>query len=236
MAKGKVTKESVFEEIQEKGFEGKTFRNQSKLFYSQELIREGKIKKICSRYYIPEFAPNPEKIYNRVKESGKNGISLKKFEKELIKPMVQKGAIKTVYKKYYLSELAPLKSKEVVERLVSRGTLQRLGKTYYILVEERVEPQLVEVPSFLEFAKSVQEIYLRMAGEYRQSVRILQLVEELLTQTDIPKAIAEKWIVELPRVFLGRVDLRPFPGEKGLRLDDGSEVARIYLERGIVGL
>ncbi len=234
----KVTKESVYEEIREKGHEGKTLRSEEKKSFCQTLLREGKIKKVGKRYYSPEFAPTAEMVYRKVKEAGEDGASLKTVEKELVKPLIQEGKVKYVYKKYYLSKFSPLKQKEVVERLLSGGKLKRLGKTYFIFIEDTFgpPPPPVEIPSFLEFAKRVQDIYLRMAGEYRQSVKIMPLIEELISKMNIPRIVAEKWILELPRIFLGRVDLRPFPGERGLKMEDDSEVARIYLERGIVGL
>ncbi|KYK31956.1 MAG: hypothetical protein AYK19_16020 [Theionarchaea archaeon DG-70-1] len=282
----KVTKESVYEEIEKAGEKGKTFRNEEKKSFSQGLLREGRIKKVGKRYYSPEFAPTAEMVYQRIEKAGKDGIALKEFEVELIKPLIhegrikkiekayyaakfaptaemvyqriekagkdgialkkhevelikpliQEGKIKYVYKKHYLSKFSPLKQKEVVEYLLSSGKLKCLGKTYFILIEDDIGPPPVEIPSFLEFAKKVQEIYLRMAGEYKQSVKIMRLTEELISKMDISKTVAEKWILELPRIFLGRVDLRPFPGEKGLKMENGSEVTRIYLERGIVGL
>lgn len=241
MAKEKeATKESVYEEIRERRFDGKMYRKESKLSLSEELVKEGKIKKIRSKYYAPEFAPTAEKVYKKVEEAGKDGVSLNAAEKELIEPLKEEGKVKTAYQKYFLPEYAPLTKKEVVERLLDSGYLKRMRSKYlFVRGFESVKPEVKREerpPSFLEFAKRVQEIYLRMAGEYRQSVRIMPLIEELTSKMDITRITAEKWILELPRIFLGRVDLRPFPSERGLKMEDGSEVARIYLERGIVGL
>lgn len=237
----KVTKESVYEEILERGSKGKRLRAEKKKPFLNELLEEGKIKKVRYNFYIPEFAPTKEKVYQKVKEAGKNGVSLNITERELIEPLVKQGKVKKAYRKYYLPKYAPLYQKEVVERLLKNGYLKKMKSRYIFIrpldekIVSRIEPS-IKVPSFLEFAKTIQEIYLRMAGEYRQSIKIVPIIKELTERTSIPRKAAEKWILELPRIFLGKVDLRPFPGEEGLIMEDGSKVARIYLERGIVGL
>lgn len=234
----KITRESVYEYIRKKGYAGFAARSPEKLSFLQELLQEGEVKKVRHLYYLPEYAPTPQKVYEKLDKAGRDGVSLNTTEVCLLEPFLDRGEVRKVYKKYYLKEYSPLKQKEVIERLVGREKLKPLGKTYYILTDDSSPSRegAGKVPSFLEFAKKVQETYLHMSGEYRRSVKIRSLVDELTSRMDIPKSMAEKWIVELPRIFLGRVDLRPFPGEEGLKLDDGSEVARIYLERGLVGL
>jgi hypothetical protein len=237
----KITKESVYEEILESGSKGKALTSEKKIPYLNELLEEGKIKKVRYSYYIPEFAPTTEKVYQKVKEAEENGVSLNITERELIEPLVKEEKVKTAYRKYFISEYAPLYQKEVVKLLLDKEYLEKVESRYVFIrpldgeSERRIEPS-IKVPSFLEFAKTIQEVYLRMAGEYRQSIKIVPLIRELTAKTDIPKKAAEKWILELPRIFLGKVDLRPFPGEEGLVMEDGSKIARIYLERGIVGL
>jgi hypothetical protein len=230
----RATRESVYEETRERGYGGFAPKNKDKISLLNELLREGKVEKVRNRYYLPEYAPTPQEVYDKIEEAGNDGVSLDTTEVYLIKPFVDRGEVRKVYTRYFLKEHSPLKQKEVIEHLLNEKRLKPLGKTYYILIDGFLPPG--RIPSFLEFAKKVQEIYLHMAGEYRRSVNIRSLVNELTPGMGISKSLAEEWVVELPRIFLGRVDLRPFPGEGGLKLDDGSEVARIYLERGLVGL
>lgn len=230
----RVTRESVYEEIRQRGYGGFAPKSKVKISLLGELLSEGKVKKVRNRYYLPEYAPTSQKVYDKIKKAGRDGVTLDTAEAYLIKPFVDNGEVRKVYKKYFLKKYSPLKQKEVIEHLLDIRKLNPLGKTYYILVDDFSPPG--RVPSFLEFAERVQEVYLRMAGEYRRSVNIRSLVNELIPGMGISKSLAEEWVMELPRIFLGRVDLRPFPGEEGLKLDDGSEVARIYLERGLVGL
>jgi hypothetical protein len=235
----KVTKESVYEEILESGSKGKALTSEKKMPYLNELLEEGKIKKVRKSYYIPEFAPTTEKVYQKVKEAGKNGVSLNITERELIEPLVKEGKVKTAYRKpkYFLRKHAPLYKKEVVEYLLDEGYLKK-KKSRYIFVRD-LEPGKIEpkkVPSLFEFLKTLQKIYLRRGKGYQESVRIIPLVEELTSEMDISRATVEEWILELPRMFIGVVGLRQFPGEPGLELEDGRKISRIYLEREIVGL
>lgn len=172
------TRDSVYEEIKKAGEKGKALRAKSKMPYLEELLREGKIKKVGSKYYLPEIE-------------------------------------------------VPLGQRQVIERLLSIGHLKRSGKKYII-----VEPE----PSFSEFIETLQDIYLRKGKGYQESVSILPLVEELASEMGLPRKLVEKWILELPRIFIGVVGLRLFTGEPALELEDGRKVSRIYLEREIVGL
>ncbi|MGD2248008.1 MAG: hypothetical protein PVF58_06350 [Candidatus Methanofastidiosia archaeon] len=236
----KYTKESVYEEILESGSKGKRLTSEKKMPYLNELLEEGKIKKVRYNYYIPEFAPTTEKVYQKVKDAGKKGVSLNITERELIKPLVKEGKVKTAYRppKYFLRKHAPLYKKEVVERLLDKGYLKKI-KSRYIFVRDLEEPGKMEpkkVPSLFEFLKTLQKIYLRRGKGYQESVRIIPLIEELTSEMDISRATVEEWILELPRMFIGVVGLRQFPNEPGLELEDGRKISRIYLEREIVGL
>ncbi len=238
MAKSKISKESVFREVRKTGKKGKRLSAKSKMPFLEQLEREGEIKKIDSKYYATEIIPRPEEIYEEVERAAENGTVLLPLDVYVAQHLIREGKIKKSGKKYYYWRFAPLTQKDVIARLLSDGILRRSGRKYVIVVGpgERPLPRPLEVPSFSEFAETLQNIYLRKARGYRQGVNILSLIEALTSEMDISEALAKKWILELPRTFVGVVDLRPFPGEPGLKLEDGTEVSRIYLERGIVGL
>lgn len=231
-------RQPIYREIQKAGQKGKEFKSEEKKLICEELVRDGRIKKIGKKYYLPEFVPDPQMVIEKIRNAGEDGISLSPIESEVLKVSKDKMKIRKIGDKHYYEGFGPLKQKEVIKRLLDGGKLIPSGKNSYILVKAPVPPRPppVEVPSFLEFVKKVQDVYLNIAGEYRRSVNIRSLISELAQRMGISEPLAEKWIIELPRIFLGRVDLRPFPGEEGLKLDDGSEVARIYLERRLVGL
>ncbi len=289
--KSNITKDSVYEEIRGKGHNGKKIQaNERKLPYAQELVGEKKIEKVGSKYYTPEFAPSPEMVYRKIKEAGKDGITLKKPETDLTKALIHEGKVKIVdkkyyasefvleivyrkikeagkdgitlkkpetdlaqalilegkikeiggkkeTKKYYLPEFAPLSKEQAISHFLDTGYLRKSGKNYFLVrrpLPDSQEP--AKLPSFSEFVETLQKIYLRKTGGYKQSTSILPLLEELESKIGISEALAKKWILEMPKIFIGIVDLRPFPGEPGLTLENGREVSRIYLERGIVGL
>jgi hypothetical protein len=94
----------------------------------------------------------------------------------------------------------------------------------------------METPSFLEFLEVFQSLYLDEARGYQRSVSIEPLISEIIKKTNLSRSLVEKWILELPHIFIGSVDLRPFPGKPGLYLEDGTEINRIYVERELVGL
>jgi hypothetical protein len=232
----KVTKESVYEEIRKAGPKGKALRAKSKMPYLEQLQEERKIKKVKSKYYAMEIIPPSKEVHKKVEEAEYNGTPLPPIEVEVVKHLISDGKIKKSGKKYYLPEFLPLTQKKVIERLLREGILKRSGKKYIIIEPGGERPSFMRIPSFQEFAETLQDIYLRKASGYRQGINIHSLIEALTSEMDISKALAEKWILELPRVFVGVVDLRPFPGEPGFRLKDGTAVSRIYLERAIVGL
>lgn len=234
----KITKESVYEEVKKGGIKGKRLSAQSKLPFLEQLVREGKIQKIDSKYYDSGIIPTPEEVYEKVKRAAWNGIPLLPLEVHKVQNLMRDEKVKKVGKKYYLSLYEPLTQKKVIEKLLTSGYLKKSGKKYVIMEPGDVPPESLppKVPSFFEFVKTLQHVYLRKAQSYRQGVNILSLIEALVSEMNVSEALAKNWILELPRIFAGIVDLRPFPGERGLTLKDGTEVSRIYLERGIVGL
>jgi hypothetical protein len=237
MAKKKApTKDSVYEEIRKTGKKGKALTAKSKISHLKQLQKERKIKKVKSKYYAMEIIPTSKEVYKKVEEAEYDGTPLLPIEVNIVKHLISDGKIKKSGKKYYLSEFLPLTQKQVIERLLREGILKRSGKKYIMMKPGGERPSFVKAPSFHEFAETLQGIYLRKASGYRRGVNIHSLVEAMTSEMDISKVLAEKWILELPRVFVGVVDLRPFPGEPGLRLKDGTDVSRIYLERAIVGL
>ena len=233
-----ISKESVFKEVRKAGKNGKKLSEKSKLPFLEQLENERKIKKIGSKYYATEIFPRPEEIYEEAKRAAENGTVLLPLDVHVAQHLIGEGKIKKSGRKYYYWRFAPLTQKDVITRLLDDGILKRSGRRYIVVTKpvERPLPRPSEVPSFSEFAETLQNIYLRKARGYRQGVNILSLIEALTSEMDISEALAKKWILELPRTFVGVVDLRPFPGEPGLKLEDGTEVSRIYLERGIVGL
>lgn len=231
----KITKESVYEEIRKADKKGKKLSAKSKIHYLEQLEKEGEIIKIDSKYYAADVIPTPEEIYEKVEESEYNGTPLLSLEVHVVQHLIRDGKVKKVGKNYHLSGFVPLTQKGVIERLLGNGYLKRSGRKY-VIIGSTGQPSLVKVPSFFEFVETLQDIYLRKAREYRQGVSILPLIEALVSEMDISRNQAKKWILELPKTFVGVVDLRPFPGEPGLKTKDGAEVSRIYLERGIVGL
>jgi hypothetical protein len=191
MAK-KHTKQSIYKEIQKKGPRGIAFRKKEKKSFAEELVKEGKIKKIGGRYYPDE-------------------IDL---------------------------DFVLLGQKEVVQRLLDLEVLEKSGKKYVFTEKFRLlhGPSIQTKFSFSEFLETVQDLYLREAGHYRESVRLTPLIDNLISKLGIPRDLAEKWILELPKIFIGIADLRPFTGEHGIMLKNGTEVTRIYLSRELVGL
>jgi hypothetical protein len=175
-----------------------------------------------------------ESVYGEIRKAGSKGKALRaKSKMPYIGELLGERKIKKEGSKYYLWEIEiPLGQKRVVERLLKNGLLRKSGKKYIIVKT----PELTGIPSFLEFVETIQKIYLRKARRYREEIRILPLIEELVSEMDITEILAKKWILDLPRIFIGIVDLRPFSDERGLKLENGTEVSRIYLERGIVGL
>lgn len=234
----KITKESVYEEVRKAGIKGKKLSATSKISHLEQLVREGKIQKINSKYYDSGIIPTPEEVYEKVKRAAWNGAPLLPLEVREVQNLMRDEKVRKVGKKYYLPPYEPLTQRKVIERLLTSGYLKRSGKKYVImpLGDFPPEPLPPKVLSFFEFVKNLQHVYLRKAQSYRQGVNILSLIEALISEMNISEALAENWILELPRIFAGIVDLRPFPGEQGLTLKDGTEVSRIYLERGIVGL
>ena len=234
----KPTKESVYEEIRKAGKKGKGLSAKSKIFYLEELLKENKIQKIDSKYYITEIIPPSSEILGRVKEAAENGVSLQPLEVYVVKSLIREGKIKKVGKKYYLPDFEPLTQKKVIEHLLDTRILKKTGTKYIFVrsLDKEPLPESPEVPSFVELVETLQKVYLRKAREYRKGVPILPLIDELAQEMNISRALVEKWILELPRIFIGIIDLRSFPGESGLTTDDGTEISRIYMERGIVGL
>lgn len=177
--------------------------------------------------------PTKESVYEEVRKAGKKGTALSsKFKIPYLEELLREEKIKKVGKKYYLPEIEVLYGRnQVIDYFLSNGYLRRSGKKYVIKT-----PEKAKIPSFLEFIEALQNIYLRNVGEYRRSINILSLVEELSSEINLPRALTEKWIFELPKIFIGIVDFRLFPDEPRLELDNGVEVSRIYLDREIVGL
>jgi hypothetical protein len=188
----KYTKQSIYKEIQKKGLNGMAFRKKEKESFAEELVKEGKVKKIGERYYPGE-------------------INL---------------------------DFVLLGQKEVVQRLLDLEALEKSGKKYMFTEKIRLlhGPLVQPKFSFSEFLETVQDLYLREAGHYRESVRLTPLIDNLTSKLGIPRDLAEKWILELPKIFIGIVDLRPFTNEHGITLKNGTEVTRIYLSRELVGL
>lgn len=247
----KATRESVYLKTRESNSRGYAPRSKESIFFLEELLREGKVKKIGKKYYIPEVVPELEEVFNEIKEAGSRGVHLSSLEASVVQPLLDEGKIKAVgktikEKKYFLSEFAPLWPKEIVERLLDLAVLRKSGKKFVFtqkisLVHEplpNVEPEVSqEKPSLLEFFEAVQDLYLRRAGQYRESIPLMPFIRDLASQVSISRDLAEKWILELPKIFIGIVDLRPFGGEEhGLLLRDGTEVTRIYISEGLVGI
>lgn len=237
-SKKPITKDSVYEEIRKGSYDGKTIKANVKAFpYAQELVGEGKVKKVGSNYYDSTIVPSPGQILQKISSAMENGTTLTPLEAEVAKSLVSEEKIKKVGSRYYASEFAPLTQKEAIKRLLDTGYLRKSGKKYLLVKKPLPASQEpAKLPSFFEFVETLQKIYLHKTGGYKQSTSILPLLEELKSKIEIPEALAKKWILEMPKIFIGIVDLRPFPGEPGLTLENGREVSRIYLERGIVGL
>ena len=237
----KITEESVYEEIKKADKKGKGLSAKSKIPYLEQLLRKGEIIKVGKKYFAADIIPSPEEIYEKVERAAWNGTPLLPLEVNAVQDLVRDQKIIKVGKKYYLRRYESLTQKKVIERLLDSGILRKIG-TRYVIVREPGEkpppekPIPSKIPSFSEFVEVLQDIYLRKAREYRRSISIMPLLEALTSEMDIPRDLAEKWILELPQLFIGIVDLRPFPGEPGLKKKDGTEVSRIYFERGIVGL
>jgi hypothetical protein len=188
----KHTKQSVYKELQDRGLIGIAFTSKEKKSLAEELIREGKVKKIGRGYYSSDID----------------------------------------------FDFIPLEQAGVIQRLLELKTLEKSGKKYIFTEKIRLlrEPSVQPKFSFSEFLETVQELYLREAGHYRESVRLTPLINNLISKLGIPRDLAEKWILELPKIFIGIVDLRPFTNEHGITLKNGTEVTRIYLSRELVGL
>ncbi len=233
-----ITKESVYEEVRKAGKKGKEIKATKKIPYREELLRENKIQKIKSKYYATEIIPSTHDIFTAVEEAAEKGAVLLPLEVHVVTSLIREGKIKKEGKKYYLPDFVPLNSTQVAESLLKFGYLGKSGKKYIFIrrLDKKPPPEPPEIPSFAEFVETLQKIYLRKARRYREEVRIFSLLEELTSEMVISRKGAEKWILELPEIFIGIVDLRPFSGEDGLKLKSGAEVSRIYLERGIVGL
>ena len=239
MARDKTyTKESVYEEIRKVGKKGKGLTAKSKIPYLEELLRGNRIQKINSKYYATEIIPPSHEVFTTVEESAEKGAALLPLEVHVAKSLIHEGKIKKVGRKYYLPDFVPLNSTQVAECLLKLGYLGKSGKKYTFIrrLDKKPPPEPPEIPSFVEFVETLQKIYLRKAREYRKGVTILPLIEELAHEMNISRALVEKWVLELPRIFIGIIDLRSFPGESGLVTEDGTEISRIYMERGIVGL
>ena len=237
----KITEESVYEEIKKADKKGKRLSAKSKIPHLEQLLRKGEIIKVGKKYFAADIIPPPEEIYEKVERAAWNGTPLLPLEVHVVQDLVRDQKIKKVGKKYYLRRYEPLTQKKVIERLLNSGILRKIGRKYVIVREPGEKPPAEKpipskIPSFSEFVVVLQDIYLRKAREYRRSISIMPLLEALTSEMDIPRDLAEKWILELPQLFIGIVDLRPFPGELGLKKKDGTEVSRIYFERGIVGL
>jgi hypothetical protein len=232
--------EEIYEKVERAAWNGTTLLP-LEVHVVQDLVRDQKIKKVGKKYYVADIISRPEEIYEKVERAAWNGTTLLPLEVHVVQDLVRDQKIKKVGKKYYLRRYEPLTQKKVIERLLNSGTLRKIG-TKYVIVREHGEKAPIEkpipskIPSFSEFVEALQDIYLRKAREYRHSISIISLLEVLTSEMDISRDLAEKWILELPQIFIGIVDLRPFPGEPGLKKEDGTEVSRIYFERGIVGL
>jgi hypothetical protein len=126
------------------------------------------------------------------------------------------------------------------KELLKEDKIQKINSGKKCIFVRRLDieppPEPSEIPLFAEFVETLQKIHLRKTRRYREEVRILPLLEELTLEMDISRKVAEKWILELPEILIGIVDLRSFSGGAGMKLESGAEVPRIYLERGIVGL
>jgi hypothetical protein len=222
--------DDVYKKIERAGEKGtKLAAFEAKI--SKHMLDKGDIVKVGSLYCLPEYVPDPDEVYKKIERARESGTDLAPLEIEVIKPFVKKRNIKKVGKKYYIPDYEPLGREKVIEKLLNNRILKKVGKKY-IFLPKPPEP----IPSFAEFVETLQKIYLRKAGGYRKSINIVSLVEAVTSEMDVPRKVAEKWILELPRIFVGTVDLRPQPGEPGLNLEDGTEISRIYLERGLVGL
>jgi hypothetical protein len=184
-----------------------------------------------------------QSICKELKKKGPNGIAFSNKEKiRLAEELVREGKVQKIGERYYSDDidldLVPLEQKEVVQRLLDLEALRKSGKKYIFTEKVRLlhgSSGQLEF-SFSEFLGTVQNLYLREAGHYRESVRLTPLINNLISKLGIPRDLAEKWILELPKIFIGVVDLRPFAGEHGIKLKNGIEVTRIYLSREIVGL
>lgn len=234
----KPTKESVHEEIKKAGKKGKKLTAKSKISYLEELSKEDRIQKIDTKYYATEIIPSSSEVLTRVKEAAEKGAALLPLEVHIVKSLIREGKIKKVGKKYYLPDFEPLTQKMVIEHLLDNRILKKTG-TKYIFVrkpDKGPPPEPTEIPSYAQFVETLQKTYLRKAREFRKGIALLPLIEELAQEMNMSRKLVEKWVLELPRIFVGIVDLRSFPGESGLMREDGTEISRIYMERGIVGL
>ncbi|MGC1122226.1 MAG: hypothetical protein WBA22_14140 [Candidatus Methanofastidiosia archaeon] len=252
----KHTKQSIYKEIQERGPSGMAFRKKEKKSFAEELVREGKVKKIGEKYYSSDIdlssiasrrtkqsVCTKQSVYEEIQEKGLDGKTFRSEEKKsFAEELVREGKVKKIGGKYYSGDIdldfMPLKQERVIQRLLELETLKKSGKRYIFTEKIRLlrEPSVQPEFSFSEFLETVQDLYLREAGHYRESVRLTPLINNLTSKLGIPRDLAEKWILELPKIFIGIVDLRPFTGEHGIMLKNGTEVTRIYLSRELVGL
>lgn len=236
----KITLDSVYKEIAKAGEKGKTLNAQSKMGFIHELLHTGKISQIGKKYFISSIIPSKETIYRKIENAAEKGISLSPLEKAIAQDFVNKGTIQIATKRYYLASWAPRNQKATIEWLLEQGSIKKVGTKFVISGRvqgpPRIQPVPIEHPSFLEFVEAFQKIYRYLAGGYQRSVSIVPLIDNIREQTTLSRDLIEKWVLELPHIFVGSVDLRPFPGEAGISLKDGTEVNRIYVERELVGL
>ena len=236
----KITLDSVFEEIEETKERGKYLRAKSKMNYINQLLQMGKVKQIGKKYFCSAIVPSVDTIYQKIEAAKENGIDLSSMEKAIAEDLVKEGKVKKVYNKFYSDKFAPRTQKDTIEQLMDEGFIKKVRKKYVILGKKidylPVKPVQKDIPSFLAFLETFQNLYVHEAQGYQRSVSIIPLINDIINRTNLSRNIIEKWILELPRIFIGSVDLRPFPGEPGLYLEDGTEVNRIYVERELVGL
>lgn len=134
-----------------------------------------------------------------------------------------------VYRRTISNEVRKMQDEQI-------RTISFDGLEIQVIVKGKKETEPI---SFLDFTEAIQKEYLSLSGgRYQESIKLLPLIEGVMHRTGISRPQIEKWILELPRIFWGKVDLRPFGKEDGpgLYFSDGTEVQRIYLSRSIYGL
>ena len=234
------SKETIYRKIESAAEKGILLSSLEKAI-AQDLVNKGTVQKINNRFYLSSSIISlKETIYRKIESAAEKGILLSPMEKAIAQDLINKGTVQKVSNRFYLTSWTPRTQKAIIEWLLEQGSIKKVGKKFVIIGKvqgpPRIQPVLMETPSFLEFLEAFQKIYQYLAGGYQRSVSIVPLINGIKEKTNFSRSLIEKWILELPHIFIGSVDLRPFPGEPGISLKDGTEVNRIYVERELVGL